>query len=274
MPFVERSDARLYYEVRGQGSPLLLIMGVGGNIRWWGTGFLRRLAEKHTVIAFDNRGAGQSEADPKSGWTLEQMADDARAVLAAAGVERAHVLGYSMGGMIAQELALRHPEAVASLVLGATSCGGPQMIQSDDIKREMRSRPAEVAERAAWYMRLFFPEAFRAKNEAYLQSAFRLLLRADMPEAVYQAQLDAVDRWQGSWERLTRLSCPALVMHGLEDRVLPYVNGERLAYRLAGSRLKLYAGCGHGFAMQAGGAVLRDVLAFLDTGEDGALGAG
>ncbi|WP_206885040.1 alpha/beta fold hydrolase [Alicyclobacillus mali (ex Roth et al. 2021)] len=270
MPFAERSDARLYYEVRGEGHPLLLIMGVGGNIRWWGSGFVRRLAEKHAVIAFDNRGAGQSEADPAKPWTLEQMADDARAVLAAAGVERAHVLGYSMGGMIAQELALRHPEAVASLVLGATSCGGPQMVQPDEIQREMRSRPASVAERAAWYMRLFFPEAFRAKNEAYLQSAFRLLLRADMPEAVYQAQLDAVDRWRGSWDRLPGLTCPVLVMHGLEDRVLPYINGERLAYRIPAAKLKLYAGCGHGFAMQAGGAVLRDVLAFLDGGGDGA----
>ncbi|WP_206831126.1 alpha/beta fold hydrolase [Alicyclobacillus fructus] len=263
MPFVERPDARLYYEVHGQGAPLLLIMGVGGNVRWWGAGFLRRLSARHTVIAFDNRGAGQSEADPSATWTIEQMADDALAVLEAAGFERAHVFGYSMGGMIAQELALRHGAQVERLVLAATGCGGPQMVQSDEVKREMRSRPAHASARAAWYMRLFFPDAFRAKNEAYLQSAFRVLLRADMPEEVYQAQLDAVERWQGSWDRLPNVSCPTLVMHGLEDRVLPYTNGERLAYRIPGARLKLYAGCGHGFAMQAGAAVIRDLLAFL-----------
>ncbi|SIS55396.1 alpha/beta fold hydrolase [Alicyclobacillus vulcanalis] len=263
MPFVDRPDARLYYEVHGTGTPLLLIMGVGGNLRWWGSGFVRKLAARHTVIAFDNRGAGESEAHPTEPWTIEEMADDAHAVLQDAGFSRAHVLGYSMGGMIAQELALRHPEAVDALVLGATSCGGPQMIQAEDVKREMRSRPTDLAARAEWYMRLFFPEEFRAKNEAYLRGAFRLLLRADMPEAVYQAQLDAVERWQGSWDRLSNVTSRTLVMHGLSDRVLPYANGERLAYRMPGARLKLYAGCGHGFAMQAGAAVLRDVLMFL-----------
>ena len=118
----QTDGAQLHYEIAGKGDPVLLIMGLGmASTAWWRT--VPVLAKRLRVITFDNRGAGRSDA-PRGPYTLRQLAADAVAVLDAAGEERAHVYGFSLGGMIAQELALRHPERVSKLVLGATTPGG------------------------------------------------------------------------------------------------------------------------------------------------------
>src|SRR5258707_1069095 len=114
----------IYYEVHGSGEPLLLIIGLGTNATGW---YLQipGFSKEYRVIAFDNRGAGRSE-NPNEPYTMPQMAEDAIGVLDTLGVDAAHVFGMSLGGMIAQELALRHPERVKTLSLGGTMCGGPK----------------------------------------------------------------------------------------------------------------------------------------------------
>ena len=129
MPITNANGIELYYEVHGEGEPLLLIMGLAHNLLSWKKS-LPALAEQFKVIIFDNRGTGRS-CKPETPYTIELMADEAKAVLDAAGVEKAHVYGISMGGMIAQRLALNYPERIKSLILGCTSPGGINQVAPD-----------------------------------------------------------------------------------------------------------------------------------------------
>src|SRR3954451_7644807 len=149
MPLAARDDTEIYWESTGAGAPVLLVMGLGMNATgWWRT--VPVLAESFTVIAFDNRGVGRS-ARPPGPYTVAGMADDAVAVLDAAGAERAHVYGISLGGMIAQEIALRHPERVGCLVLGATTPGGSRAVAADEDTLAFFNRRGEMpAEEAVW----------------------------------------------------------------------------------------------------------------------------
>src|ERR1700704_3364416 len=123
-------DIELSYERSGAGPPLLLIMGMSGTALHWGEPFLELLRRDFELIAYDHRGVGASTR-LEGEVTIAQMAEDASALLSALEVESAHVLGISMGGMIAQELALNHPEQVRTLTLGCTYCGGPDAVQPD-----------------------------------------------------------------------------------------------------------------------------------------------
>src|SRR3954466_3309516 len=149
MPFAERDGVRLHWEQDGSGDPVLLVMGLGMNATgWWRT--VPVLAESFQAIAFDNPGVGRS-GRPPGPYSVAGMADDAVAVLDAAGAERAHVYGISLGGMIAQEIALRHPDRVDALVLGATTPGGARAVAADDDTLAFFRRRGEMpAEEAVW----------------------------------------------------------------------------------------------------------------------------
>src|SRR5215470_17969608 len=126
MPYAENDGTRIYWEEQGAGDPVVLIMGLGYTHEMWHR-LAPALAKQYRVISFDNRGVGQTDAPPGP-YSMQAMAADTVAVMDAAGCGRAHVFGISMGGMIAQELALRYPERVRSLILGCTACGGPHAI--------------------------------------------------------------------------------------------------------------------------------------------------
>jgi len=129
MPIVENQGARIYWDEQGQGQPILLIMGLGYTSALWHR-TRPVLAQRYRTVAFDNRGVGLSDVPPAP-YSIATMAADAAAVLDAAGVARAHVFGISMGGMIAQEFALRHPTRTRSLILGCTSPGGPSALRAE-----------------------------------------------------------------------------------------------------------------------------------------------
>ena len=135
MPYADNHGTRIYWEERGAGDPLLLIMGLGYTSEMWYR-MAPLLSARYRTILYDNRGVGRSDA-PEGPYPIATMADDAAAVLDAAGVDRAHVFGVSLGGMIAQELALRYPAPVRSLVLGCTHCGGAQAVPPSEEARKV-----------------------------------------------------------------------------------------------------------------------------------------
>src|SRR4051794_18504846 len=158
MPHVTANGTKLYWEEHGSGDPILLIMGLGASLEAWDR-LAPILATRYRTILFDNRGVGRSDVPPGP-YSLETMADDAAAVLDAAGVKSAHVIGISMGGMIAQELALRHPSRVRRLILGCTSCGGREAVRAEaEVAAALKARAAMPREQAMWMMAPFIYDA-------------------------------------------------------------------------------------------------------------------
>ena len=237
----------LHHIRRGSGDPLLLIQGMSGHSLHWGEPFLSELERDFDVITVDNRGTGESPRvdDP---FTIAELADDAVGVLDELGIESAHVLGISMGGMIAQELVLGHPERVRTLTLGCTYAGGPEgSLASPEVARiladGMRSGDREQAVRAAWSVNV--SDAYAA-DEAHYQTFLKTALARPVAVEVIMLQMQAIAAHDTS-ARLDGISAPTLVVHGSEDQMLPISNGEAIARAIPGARLERLEGVGHMF---------------------------
>jgi pimeloyl-ACP methyl ester carboxylesterase len=232
---------RLHWEETGHGVPVLLVMGLGMNATgWWRTipalsGF--------RVLSFDNRGVGRSERVPGP-YTVAELADDAVSVLDAAGVEAAHVYGISLGGMIAQEVALRHPDRVLALVLGATTRGGDAHVPaSDDVVTFVRLRAQMTAEHAVWAsVPINYAARTRAEGGDRIAEDIAQRLRFPVEAEYYSAQLAAAN---GHDARVEDIRAPTLVVHGEEDVLIPPENGRRLAADIPGAELSMWPGAAH-----------------------------
>jgi 3-oxoadipate enol-lactonase len=244
MPFAERAGVRLHWESDGSGAPVLLIMGLGMNATgWWRT--VPVLAERFRVLAFDNRGVGRSDR-PSGPYSVAELADDAAAVLDAAGEASAHVYGISLGGMIAQELALRHPARVRALVLGATTPGRTHGIAADEATVAFfRRRGAMPAEEAVWASVPYnYAARTRREHGERIAQDIERRLRFPIEPRPYEAQLAAaLDHDAGA--RLSAIAAPALVVHGEEDVMVPPANAHVLAERLPDADLRLWRQAGH-----------------------------
>ncbi len=264
MPLLEINGIRLYCEEAGEGPALLMIMGLSANLDWWDPAMLGRLSERFRVITFDNRGAGRSDK-PYGDFSVADMADDAAGLLSALGLKTAYVLGVSMGGMIAQQLALDHPHMVERLVLCCTNCGGREQVLASPEVYAVLGTPREgvsVEKVARASLPLLFPEGFMRDHPDKMEEFVSRYLRAPMPAHCFFSQLAAITRWR-SYERLPEIRCPTLVLTGDSDILIPPENSRILASRIPGARLKEYRGGGHGFFAQFPEKVADDLLAFL-----------
>jgi pimeloyl-ACP methyl ester carboxylesterase len=226
----------LHFESTGEGPAVLLIMGLGlPGDAWWRT--VPVLARSLQVVTFDNRGCGRSER-PAGPLTLAGMAADAVSVLDAAGITRAHVYGISMGGMIAQEVALRYPDRVDGLVLGATSAGGSVATPPDRATLAFLGRRAAVPdEEGRWAsVPYVYSERTRRSGGQRIGEDFARRRSYQFDPVGYAAQLAAATRHDAA-ARLGGIAAPTLVVHGAEDRMVPAANGRALAERIVGSRL-------------------------------------
>jgi pimeloyl-ACP methyl ester carboxylesterase len=220
---------------------VLLIMGLGMNATgWWRT--IPALSE-FRVLSFDNRGVGRSDRVPGP-YTVAEMADDAVSVLDSAGVESAHVYGISLGGMIAQEVALRHPDRVGALVLGATTRGGDAWVTaSDDVLTFVRLRAQMTAEHAVWAsVPINYAPRTRRDGGHLIAEDIAQRLRFPVEGEYYAAQLAAAN---GHDARVEDIAAPTLVVHGEEDVLIPPENGRRLAADIPGAELSMWPGAAH-----------------------------
>lgn len=249
MPFVEANGIRIYHERGGTGSRLLFISGTGGDLRNRPNVFDGPLAESFEVLAYDQRGLGQTDK-PETTYRMSDYADDAAGLLAALGWGAVPVVGVSFGGMVAQELALRHPDRVSALVLACTSAGGAggasyplheleSLPEAERIERQLEL--ADTRRDAAW--RQADPERWRA-----LVEIARSGRRADRDESGARRQLQA-RAGHDTWARLPTLDLPVLLAGGRYDGIAPVGNMVAMADRIAGARLELFAG-GHLFLVQ------------------------
>jgi 3-oxoadipate enol-lactonase len=233
---------RLHVEEHGNGPPLLLLNGLG-YANWAWQRQLPEWSRSFRCIAVENRGTGRSPKPPGP-YSIEQMADDAAEVLDG---RRAHVCGYSMGGYIAQALALRHPQLVERLVLVCTATGGPDVV------------PAPRETTAAWlanagrqpheFARATQPLSFRPgwadEHPDELEALLRDRLEFPTPPECWRTQYDACADWLGRHTPVEEIAAPTLVVHGDADRIVPHPNGVELARRIPGARFETFAGAGH-----------------------------
>ncbi len=258
MPYTISDGIRLYWEEQGEGPPVLLIMGLTFTHDMWFR-VLPALASRSRVILFDNRGVGLSEVPPGP-YTIRQMARDASAVLDAAGLSSAHVVGASMGGMIAQELALTHPDRVRSLLLACTSHGGllarwPRFVRPRGIKwtgSERRERELALAPL------LYAPSTPMDRIHEDLD----VRCRSPWSYKGFLNQFSGILLWS-SYRRLPSIRVPTLVVHGDCDRLVPYQNGQVVASRIPGARFRLIQDAGHILTTDQPGACKRLMIEFV-----------
>ena len=245
MPLTRTAGASLFCEIAGEGPPICLINGYRLSGAAWPAAFIARLATRWSMIAFDNRGTGRSDR-PADGYDFPTQAADVIGLLDALGLARAHVLGFSMGGAIAQELAIRHADRVDRLILFATFCGGvraepaPLSVLSRIMVTEGMS-PEEAA-RQAWPV-TYAPD-YLAANAAEVERQMRRELAHPTPAFVARRQMDALRNFD-SYRRLPRIAAATLVATGTADVLVRPRNAAILAARIPNARLETLADLGH-----------------------------
>ena len=262
MPKATVNDIQIYYEERGSGEPLLLIMGLGASTLSWSEQ-VRTFSRDFRVIAFDNRGAGRSDK-PTVPYSIGLFADDTAGLMDALGIDSAHVYGQSMGGFIAQQLALRHPQRVRTLILGSTSCGGRQAVVASPENLAVIGMlnvltPREAAEKG---LSLLYSEEFiTANREALIQRSLKEAELRPPPDA-FGRQVQAAVR-HNTFDRLSDIRCPTLVITGSDDKVVPADNSRILVERIPGAELAVLPGAGHGYLLEKAAESNAVVLEFL-----------
>lgn len=263
MPFTDAPGFRMAYEVRGTGFPLLLINGLGSDRGEW-LCQVPAFAKRFRVIAFDNRGSGES-GSPPGPYTTAEMADDAKALLTFLEVERAHVVGVSLGGMIAQEVALRHPERVERLVLACTAPGGDVSARPLPETLAVFAR-APGGDREAELRRtipFLYTDRLRRERPREVEAFIARRLSAPSSPEGYAAQLSAAVG-HSAGDRLKGIRSPTLVIAGTADLLVPPVNSERIAQRIPGAKLVLLPGAPHRLFAENAVEFNREVLGFLE----------
>lgn len=257
MPFTTSTDGvRLFWDEKGTGSPVLLVMGASYSSRMWYP-VIDALAQHHRVLWFDNRGIGQSS--PSNTGSIQAMAADAVAVLDAAAVERAHVYGVSLGGVVVLQLAVQSPERVQSVVLGCTGIlddAKPRAPKALNLLARLpRGVLRSLSSRRSGYGSAASPEAI-AKDLAVLRTD-------EASRAGLLQQQNALRAYSLGKEQVAALRVPALVLHGTEDGVVRFAWGEELAATLPTAKLVSYPGAGHNYFVAYPDQPNTDVLTFL-----------
>jgi pimeloyl-ACP methyl ester carboxylesterase len=267
VPHAESDGAKLYYEVHGDGEPLLMIPGFGAttNVYWAN---IAPLAQRFKVIVFDPRGAGRSDV-PSDGYSMRQFADDCIAVIEAAGETSAHVFGASFGGMVAQNLALTHPDRVRRLVLICTTPGGAAHVPPPAEQLATFMAAADITDPVAAVRStypLHYSDAYAAAHDAEIVERSLATAHLRSTPQGRAGQLVAVNE-HDTLARLPSLRVPTLVIHGGEDGVVPIENGRIIAQAIPGARLKIFPQARHIVFAECADEVNRDIIDFLNENE-------
>ncbi|HII98952.1 MAG TPA: alpha/beta fold hydrolase [Methanoregula sp.] len=257
---IDVNGITLAYRICGEGYPLVMINGFVSTMDTWNPPVLEELARHFRVIIFDNRGTGYSSASDEP-FSIPLFAQDTAALMDTLGIGRAHVLGLSMGASIAQEMVLAHPERVEKLILISGTCGGDAGIPvPPEVWARLSDKSGDLPEIVNRMFSVLFPEEWRATHDP-LQFCPDVYETTSEENAARQAE--AFFAWQGSYDRLPEIRCPALVMTGSEDAVIPSENSRILVSRIPGARLGEVPGAGHGLQYQDPRALSRAVREFL-----------
>jgi 3-oxoadipate enol-lactonase len=258
------NSVRIAYTVQGAGVPLVLVMGYRLSSRAWPKGFIEALAARFTVITFDNRGTGLSEK-PLHGYALSNMAVDVCCLLDHLGIERAHVLGYSMGGAIAQEFALRYPARLLALILCATFCGGSKTIYAKPhVLGAIHDLEGLLPEEAARQIcSVTYSPAYLRSNQQAVELQMRREIANPTPLYVADLQFQALAEFDSS-SALPSIRAPTLVLTGELDQLVPPRNSRIIADLIPRSKLVVIPECGHRVMWEALDRSVSVIFGFLE----------
>ncbi len=266
MPKAHVNGIDVYYEIRGAGEPLLLISGMGYD-HWQWHRMVPGLSERRRVIVFDNRGVGESD-QPAGPYTAQMLADDSAGLLTALGIERAAVMGHSMGGFIAQALALSHPKMVDALILSATNFGGPRQIpvtpEAMAVLSDVTGDPIARLKRG---ILISCAPGFGERHPEVIDAWLSYRAQHPILVAPYQAQMAiglGLLSEEASFEhRLKDVKAPTLILFGAHDKVVPPGNAELLARQIPGSVTSILPNAGHFFPFEVPDEANDAILQFL-----------
>jgi len=259
---------KIAFDVRGSGPPLVLIMGYRLSSGAWPTSFIDGLTKGFTLILFDNRGTGLSDK-PTFGYELSNMARDVCGLMDHLGIERANILGYSMGGAVAQELVCQFPERVNALVLCATLCGGPRAIYPQpaviSIMHDLDGLDPVTVARRIWTV-TYEPKYLEA-NIDKIEQQMRRELENRTPLHAADLQFQAFVDFESS-QRLSEVRAPTMIMTGDRDVLIPPRNSEILAELIPGALLSVIPGCAHRIMWEATDECVALISDFLEQVRD------
>lgn len=252
----------MYYEIHGEGRPLVLICGLGNDLSSWALQ-IPDMAKRYRVISFDNRGSGRTDA-PDQPYSIRMMAGDTVGLMDALGIDCAHVLGVSMGGYIAEELAMSCPQRVTSLVLATTSVG-PYLLKISILLPWVRQALAGMSPMTSFQIMLPFMFNDRCfEDPGVLEMAVATIAgHSSTPPHILARQMTACAEHDAR-DRIGRITAPTLVLAGKEDPFVPFSLSQELAASIPGAHLRVLEGGGHGFSASMAEKFNRAVLEFLD----------
>ncbi len=257
----------MHYEIHGNGFPLVMIMGLGSVLEFWDEHLIEELAKKYKTVVFDNRGVGGTDK-PDIKYSIKIFADDTAGLMNALKIERAHVLGISMGGMIAQEFTLNYPEKVEKLVLCATNCGLGLTLRllakiGYSIAKLHYKRKLKTPEsRAEFLIPSLYTEEFIKANPEYMDEVRQRLLKYSSPFEDFERQTKAILKFN-TRKRLKNIAKPTLIMQGKKDSTISYKNAFKLAELIPYSKLALFEKSAHALFNHEPESVLKTLLDFL-----------
>ncbi|MHA2367096.1 MAG: alpha/beta fold hydrolase, partial [Candidatus Hodarchaeales archaeon] len=226
MPKIKVNDINMYYEIRGEGFPLVMILGLAADVNWWIPEIIESQSQNFKTIIFDNRGTGRTDK-PDIPYSIKMMADDTIGLMDALDIKKAHILGGSLGGMIAQEIAISYPERVEKLVLCCTHCGGSKQVlpSMEVLQKMMAPRELPPEEFIDEIISFCFTDEFIKNNPDFIESYKKRTMEYVIPHYTYQHQIEALAGFS-SGLKLKKIKAPTLIMHGREDIINPVENAE------------------------------------------------
>jgi pimeloyl-ACP methyl ester carboxylesterase len=265
MPKVQTNGIELYYEVHGSGRPLVLISGLGYSLWQWHR-MVPLLAERFQVVTFDNRGVGQSDK-PAGPYTAQILAADTVGLLDALGIGKAVVLGHSMGGFIAQSMALDFPQRTEKLILCSTNFGGPHHVPvSPEAMTVLTDVTSDPLTRFKNGLAVSTAPGWAEENPEMIEEWIKWRVANPIEPAHYQAQmaigLGLMPEAAAFEDKLPRLTVPTLILFGAHDKVVPPANADLLAQKIASSHVVIFPDAGHFFPIEIPEAASRVITDF------------
>ena len=265
MPKIKTNNIELYYETHGAGQPLVLISGLGYPLWQWHK-MVPFLAEHFQVITFDNRGVGQSDK-PAGPYTAQMLAADTAGLLDALGIEKAIIAGHSMGGFIAQSMALDFPQKVAKLILCSTNFGGPHHVPvTAEAMNVLTDVTSDALTRFKNGLAVSTAPGWSEKNPEMIEEWIQWRVANPIDPAPYQAQMaigfGLMPEAAAFENKLPRLNVPTLILFGAHDKVVPPENASLLAEKISGSKIVILPNAGHFFPIEVAEAASRTITDF------------